>query len=75
MFDAAKILFNSVRLNESSVTPSFWVLCNIAPSHAKKTLSLYNLRLEVNSMEAREQKHQRIKKYAVDWLEITSLSV
>ena len=30
----------------------------------QKRMSLYNLGLGVNSMEAREQKHQRIKKYA-----------
>ena len=40
------------------------VLCNAAPHHASSTFLLYGLGLGVNSMEPREQKHQRIKKYA-----------
>ena len=45
----------------TSVSPSLSVLCDIAPYHAKGTLSLYGLGLGINSMEARKQKHQKIK--------------
>ena len=64
MSNTAKKLFKLVHANSTTITPSLWVLCNIAPSHAKMTLSSYGLGLGINSMEPREQKHQRIKKYA-----------
>ena len=64
MLLSGKNLFKVSCLSGTSVSPSLWVLCNIAPHHAKDTLSLYGLGLGINSMEAREQKHQKIKKYA-----------
>ena len=64
MMSASKVLKKYICLETSSVKPSLWVLCQIAPYHAKKTLELYGLGLGVNSMEPREQKHQRIKKYS-----------
>ena len=63
MLLSGKNLFKVSCLSGTSVSPSFWVLCNIAPHHAEDTLSLYGLGLGINSMEAREQKHQKIKKY------------
>ena len=57
-------LFEASCLSGTSVSPSLWVVCNIAPFHAKETLSLYGLSLGINYMEAREQKHQKIRKYA-----------
>ena len=51
-------------MSETNTTPSMCALCNISPYHAKTTLSLYSLGLGVNSMEPREQKHQRLNKYA-----------
>ena len=50
--------------NLLNISPSLWVFCNIAPHHAKEALLLYGLGLGINSMEACEQKHQKIKKYA-----------
>ena len=61
---SGKMLFKACCLSGTSLSPSMWVLCNIAPSHARETLSLYGLGLGINSMEAREQKHQKVKKYA-----------
>lgn len=64
MFTTAKELFQLVCATSSSVTPSLWVLCHIAPHHANQTFTSYGLGLGINSMEPREQKHQKIKKYA-----------
>ena len=64
MIESGKELFKASCLSETNTTPSMWVLCNISPYHAKTTLSLYGFGLGVNSMEPREQKHQRLKKYA-----------
>ena len=61
---SGKKLFKACCRSGTSVSPSAWVLCNIAPNHAKETLLLCGLGLGINSMEAREQKHQKIKKYA-----------
>ena len=64
MIESGKELLKASCMLETNTTPSMWVLCNISPYHAKTTLSLYGLGLGVNSMEPREQKHQRLKKYA-----------
>ena len=63
MMTSGRKLFKACCRFEISITPSLWVLSNIAPHHAKETLRMYNLGLGVNSMEPREQKHQVIKKY------------
>ena len=57
-------LFEACCKHSTTMSPSLWVLCIAAPQHAKMTFSSYGLGLGVNSMEPREQKHQRIKKYA-----------
>lgn len=49
---------------EQNITPSWWTLCNVFPVHAKNCLDDYGFGLGCNSMEAREQKHQQISKYA-----------
>ena len=64
MLLSGKKLFKTCCRSGTSVSPSLWVLCNIAPHHAKEAFLLYGLGLGINSMEAREQKHQKIKKYA-----------
>ena len=64
MKNVGKELFKTSCMLELNTTPSMWVLCNISPFHAETTLSLYGLGLGVNSMEPREQKHQRLKKYS-----------
>ena len=57
-------LFVACCKHYTAMSPSLWVLCNAAPNHAKLTFSSYGFGLGVNSMEPREQKHQRIKKYS-----------
>ena len=57
-------LFEACCKHGASMSPSLWVLCNAAPQHARLTFLSYGLGLGVNSMEPREQKHQRIKKYS-----------
>ena len=64
MINVGKELFKVNCLLEMNTTPSMCVLCNISPFHAKTTLSLYGLGLGVNLMKTREQKHQKLKKYA-----------
>ena len=46
------------------MSPSLWVLANVAPHHAKECLSMYGLGLGVSSTEPREQKHQQIRKFS-----------
>ena len=60
----SQALFKAVIYLQNKLNLSFWVLCNVAPDHAAKTLYDYGLGLGCNSMEAREQKHQIIAKYA-----------
>lgn len=57
-------LFITSSLLEKKISPSLWALCNAVPFHAAKTLKDYGFGLGCNSMEGREQKHQRIVKYA-----------
>ena len=64
MLSSGKKLFKVSCLSGTSISPSLWVLCNIVPQQAKETLTLYGLGLGINSMEVREQKHQKIKKYS-----------
>ena len=46
------------------ILASHWTLFNVVLFHAGKCLSLYNMGLDWNAMEGREQKHQMIVKYA-----------
>jgi len=64
MKTVAKLLFKSYCLFDSSITPSMWILCNVAPSHTEECMTKLNLGLGVNTMEGREQKHQQIAKYS-----------
>ena len=58
-----KRLFQCCCLYDQRLTPSMWTICNAAYVHAKETLSRYCFGLGCNSMEGREQKHQKVKKY------------
>ena len=58
----AKKLFKLICLHDP-ISPSLWTLCVIAPAHAKTIFENFGLGLGVNSMEGREQKHQKIFKY------------
>ena len=40
MMVCGKKLFKACCLLETTTTPSMWVLCNVAPVHAKETLSI-----------------------------------
>jgi hypothetical protein len=61
---ACKELYNMQVIQYDDITPSMWVLCKIAPLHAKRTLEAYQGGLGLVSMESAEQKHQSISKYA-----------
>ena len=64
MRQEALFLFRCCCVFDAKISPSLWTLCNVAPFHAGKYLSLYNMGLGCNTMEGREQKHQMITKYA-----------
>ena len=59
----AKKLYKLCCNNESSITPSLWTLCVVSPSHTKCLFQRLGLGLGSNTMEGREQKHQKIYKY------------
>lgn len=64
MFEEGKLLFKACCLFDQRVSPSMWTLCNVAPVNAEECFKKYGLGLGCNTMEGREQKHQRIAKYA-----------
>ena len=64
MKTAARRLYLSCALYNNKLSPSMWALTKCSPVHASKTLSDYNLGLGINSMEGREQKHQKIVRYS-----------
>lgn len=61
---AGRKLFCSCSIHDARISPSCWVLCNVAPSHAADILNTYGFGLGINTMEGREQKHQQIKRYS-----------
>ena len=63
MIIVGRQLFCQTALFENSISPSLWVLCLVAPFHASLTFSMYGFGLGCNTMEGREQKHQKIAKY------------
>ena len=64
MIRSCQDLFKACCLFDQRISPSLWTLCNAAPYHSNITLQEYGFGLGCNTMEGREQKHQRIKKYA-----------
>ena len=59
----AKKMFKLCCLHDKSMSPSLWTLCVITPVHTKSIFTKLGLGLGLNSMEGREQKHQKIYKY------------
>ena len=57
-------LFISCCLFDTKITPSMWNLTNVAPHHAEECLVKFGYGLGINTMEGREQKHQKIKIYS-----------
>ena len=51
-------------LFDQNVTPSLWTLCNVVPFNTEQCFKSYKFGLGSNFMEGREQKHQKISKYA-----------
>ena len=65
LFHISRNLFcASVIFDDGSFSPSLWVMCNVAPHHAKDIYSRFNYGLGLNVMEGREQKNQTVKKYS-----------
>ena len=63
MENVARKLFKIHCIHDSSMTPSFWTFCIIAPANSRSLFEKFGLGLGANSMEGREQKHQKIKTY------------
>ena len=63
LMEDAGINFVKLQALKSSlpVTPSSWTLGHVAAKHAKHCFEKHGLGLGCNSMEGREQKHQKIK--------------
>ena len=61
---SAHLLFKTCCLFDQRVTPSLLTPCNVAPVNAEQCLKSYAFRLGYNTMEGREQKHQKTSKYA-----------
>ena len=61
---SAHLLFKTCCLFDQRFTPSLWTLRNIAPVNAEQCPKSYGFGLGCNAMESREQKHQKISKYA-----------
>ena len=59
-----KLLFKACCKFDLNVSPRMWVLCNVLPVHANITFTEYGFGIGCNTMEGREQKHQRIAQYA-----------
>ena len=58
-----KKMFKLSCLHGTSISPSLWTLCIMTPVHTKCIFEKLGLGLGANSMEGREQKHQKIYKY------------
>ena len=58
------LLFKACCIFDQKISPSLWTLSNALSYHAEKTFKDYGFGLGCNTMEGREQKHQRIQKYA-----------
>ena len=56
-------LFKCCCIHDRNITPSLWTFTNVAPVHTKWLVEKMGLGLGVNSMEGREQKHQKIFQY------------
>ena len=61
---SAHLLFKACCLFDQRVTPSLWTLYNADPINPEQCLKSYRFGLGCNTMEGREQKHQKISKYA-----------
>ena len=64
MKTVGKELFATCALVDASITPGMWALFICSQVHAGITYTNYGSDLGYNSMEGREQKHQRIAKYS-----------
>ena len=60
----AHLLFKACCLFDQKVTPSLCTLWNIEPFNDEQCFKSYRPGLSCNTMEGREQKHQKISKYA-----------
>ena len=62
--EESRLLFKSCSLFDLKITPSMWTVYNAVPFHASLCLEQYGFGLGCNTMEGREQMHQKLSKYA-----------
>ena len=58
---SAHLLFKACCLFDQRVTTSLLTPCNVAPVNTEQCLKSYGFRLGYNTMEGREQKHQKFQ--------------
>ena len=49
--------------DDADMTPSTWSIANLMPVHSRITYKQYGFGIGCNTMEGREQKHQKVAKY------------
>ena len=56
-------LFHSCVYYGSRLSPTMFCLTKVMPAHAKLCFTKFNFGIGCNTMEGREQKHQKVEKY------------
>lgn len=56
--------FNTCSMFLLSVTPTVWTIGYVIPFHTQITMEKFNCGLGINTMQGREAKHVKVKKYA-----------
>ena len=63
MAAAGHALLKSCVVLDNGITPSMWTSSQVAPVHTKMLIDDLGLGLGINTMQGREQKHQKIKRF------------
>ena len=64
MKEEGHLLFKAYFLFHQKVIPSLWTLCNVGIFNTEECFKSQKFGLGRNTVEEREQKHQKISKYA-----------
>ena len=64
LIQAGRKLFVSCSLYDSSITPNLFTFAVVAPHHSLDCIDTIQMGLGINTMEGREQNHQKILQYS-----------